>query len=191
MSDPYVILLRDGKKVDALTDAALRRAEKALGYPLTVRQGSYNPGGVAASGGTHDAGGVVDLMPWDWEKKVVALRAVGFAAWHRATVPGLWGEHVHAVLIDHPRLSPEAEAQVVLYLKKRNGLKSNLPDTDPGWTNTARYTVESFDADVARARIAEHVAAKQAKIAAKKSMVARLRGQIRVLREKMAGLPKP
>lgn len=189
MSDPYVILLRDGKKVDALTDAALRRAEKALGYPLTITQGSYNTT-VAASAGTHDGGGVVDLMPWDRDRKVAALRAVGFAAWYRPAVPGLWPAHIHSVLIGHAKLAPVAFRQVQAYLAGRNGLKDNGPDTDPGWTGGVRYTVESFAADMARARIAEHVAAKQAKIAAKKSVVARLRGQIRVLREKMAGLPK-
>ena len=181
--DPYVILLRDGKKVDALTDAALKRAEKRLGYSLTITQGSYNAGGVAASAGTHDGGGVVDLMPWDWQNKVTALRAVGFAAWYRPAIPGLWPSHCHAVLIGHAKLAPVAFRQVQAYLARRDGLKDNGPDSDPGWTNTARYTVESFKADAQRVRITERVTAK-------KSRIATLRDQIRALRAKRKALPK-
>lgn len=183
MSDPYVILLRDGKKVDALTDAALKRAEKRLGYSLTVTQGSYNAGGVAASAGTHDGGGCVDLMPWDWQNKVTALRAVGFAAWYRPAIPGLWPSHIHAVLIGHGKLAPVAFRQVQAYLARRDGLKDNGPDTDPGWTNMARYTVESFKADLQRASIAERVDKKQARRRT-------LREEIRALWAKRKALPK-
>ena len=148
--DPYAKLTRDGKTVDALTDGALKRAEARLGYPLTIVQGSYNVGKVAASAGTHDGGGVVDLMPWDHDNKVTALRAVGFAAWYRPAIPGLWAAHIHAVLIGHGRLAMSASAQVQQYLGRRDGLKNNGPDADPGWTNTARYTIEAFRNDALR-----------------------------------------
>ena len=117
------------KKVDNWTAAALREAERRLGYRLTLVQGSYNAGGVRQSAGTHDGGGVVDLLPWDWQHKVKVLRAIGFAAWYRPTVPGLWGAHIHAVLIDHGRLAPAARQQVVAYRAGRDGLKGNRPDT--------------------------------------------------------------
>jgi GH25 family lysozyme M1 (1,4-beta-N-acetylmuramidase) len=123
-------VLRDGRQVDWLTDAALKECERRLGYPLTVVQG-HNPGGVKASAGTHDRWGVIDLKPWDWERKVHVLRSVGFAAWHRPAIAGLWPEHIHAVLIDHPDLAPAAAAQVVSYRAKRDGLKGNAPD--PTW----------------------------------------------------------
>jgi GH25 family lysozyme M1 (1,4-beta-N-acetylmuramidase) len=119
------------KKVDWKTRAALEEAEARLGYPLTVVQGSYNAGGVSASAGTHDGGGVIDLLPWDWQRKVHVLRSIGFAAWHRPTIKGLWGEHIHAVMVDHGRLAPAAAQQVVAYRAGRDGLKSNLPD--PFW----------------------------------------------------------
>jgi hypothetical protein len=183
MADPYAIVLRDGKKVDALTDGALKRAEADLGYPLTITQGSYNEGGVAASAGTHDGGGVVDLMPWDRDRKVKALRAVGFAAWFRPAIPGLWPAHIHAVLIGHAKLAPVAFRQVQAYLARRDGLKGNGPDVDPGWTNVARYTVEAFKADVLREEL-------KARIARKRTKRQALRDQIDRLRNRLRGLPR-
>lgn len=125
---PYSIVLRDGKKVDAITDAALKSTEATLGYELTVVQGSYNAGGVDASAGTHDGGGVVDLLPWDYVNKIRALRRIGFAAWYRPEIPGLWGPHIHAVLIGNKKLAPVASRQVAAYLAGRDGLASNGPD---------------------------------------------------------------
>jgi GH25 family lysozyme M1 (1,4-beta-N-acetylmuramidase) len=122
---------RNPKRVDWKTRAALEEAERRLGYRLTVVQGSYNNGKVKASGPTHDGGGVVDLLAWDWRRKVRVLREVGFAAWHRTERPGLWGEHIHAVLIEHGRLDPSAAAQVVSYRAGRDGLKGNRVDDFP------------------------------------------------------------
>ena len=116
------------KKVDWKTRAALEIAERRLGYPLTVVQGSYNAGGVSQSAGTHDGGGVVDLLAWDWQRKVRVLRSIGFAAWHRPAIKGLWGAHIHAVMIDHGKLSASAANQVAAYRAGRDGLKSNLVD---------------------------------------------------------------
>src|SRR5438128_2912156 len=116
------------KTVDNLTAAALREAERLLGYPLTVVQGSYNKGGVSASAGTHDGGGVVDVLEWDHERKVRALRSVGFAAWWRPTLPGKWKGHIHAVLIGNEKLAPAAQRQVTAYRNGRDGLKGNLVD---------------------------------------------------------------
>lgn len=117
------------KTVDWKTRSALEEAERRLGYRLTIVQGSYNAGGVRQSAGTHDGGGVVDLLAWDWKRKVQVLRAIGFAAWYRPAVPGLWGAHIHAVLVDHGRLSASAAAQVAAYRAGRDGLKGNRVDT--------------------------------------------------------------
>ena len=152
-ADPYAIVVRDGKELDAFTEAAIERAEKILGRKIAVTQGSYNAGGVSASAGTHDGGGCVDVPAWDHVATVIALRAVGFAAWYRPAIAGLWPAHCHAVLIGHGRLAPVAARQVTAYLARRDGLKSNAPDIDPGWTNTARYTVQAFQADVERAKL--------------------------------------
>lgn len=146
--NPLAKLTRDGKTVDRMTDAALKAAERRLGYALTITQGSYNQGGVSASAGTHDGGGVVDLMPFDHDEKVKALRAVGFAAWYRPTIAGLWPAHIHAVLIGHPALAPSAARQVTAYLARNDGLASNNADVDPGWTNSARFDWDGFVADL-------------------------------------------
>lgn len=131
--DPYeIVTWHDGAvKVDRLTDAALKAAEKRLGYSLTLTQGSYNAGGVAASAGTHDGGGVVDLKAWDWQNKVRALRAVGFAAWHRPAITGLWPEHIHAVLIGNAKLSDAARSQISDYVRGLDGLASHRLDPFP------------------------------------------------------------
>lgn len=133
--DPYDrTTIRDGKTLDMLTHYALLTVEHRLGFrpgSLTVLQGSYNKGGVKASAGVHDGGGAVDLTPQDWQAKVHAMREVGFAAWHRPAIPGLWGEHVHAVLPGNKKLSPQARDQVTDYLRGRNGLADHAPD--PTW----------------------------------------------------------
>ncbi|CUR59406.1 putative Lysozyme [metagenome] len=119
------------KRVDWKTRAALEEAERRLDYRLTVVQGSYNNGRVKASGPTHDGGGVVDLLAWDWRRKVTVLREIGFAAWYRPARPGLWGAHIHAVLIEHGRLDASAAAQVVAYRAGRDGLKGGRSDDFP------------------------------------------------------------
>ena len=130
--DPYARTTHDGKPVDEITHQALLAAEKILGYPLTIVQGSYRAGnGPAASAGTHDGGGVVDLLSWDWENKVRALRTVGFAAWRRTPDQGRWREHIHAVLIGNQKLSPSAARQVESYKRHRDGLKGDGPDLFP------------------------------------------------------------
>lgn len=148
----YTLTTYDGKRVDALTAAALREAAHRLGYPLTVTQGSYNAGAVAASGGTHDGGGVVDLAPYDHDRKVATLRAVGFAAWYRTPSQGPWPAHIHAVLIGHGKLSPAARAQVDAYLAGRNGLANNGSDDGPRRYVHARYRWRRGAGRVARSR---------------------------------------
>jgi len=62
--------------------AKIKLAEKQLGYPLTIVQGSYHKG-VKSSKGTHDGGGCLDLAPFEWERKSRVFRKFGDAAWHR------------------------------------------------------------------------------------------------------------
>lgn len=128
---PYDRTTHDGRTVDWHTKAALQRAERILGYPLSITQGSYNRG-VSASAGTHDGGGVVDLREWDHPAKVRALRLSGFAAWYRSPAEGPWPGHIHAVLVDNRRLSNAAEDQADDFRNGRNGLANNGPDPHAG-----------------------------------------------------------
>jgi hypothetical protein len=153
MPRPYQLTSYDGKTVDWLTRAALEDTARRLGYDLTIVQGSYNAGRVAASAGTHDGGGVVDLAPWDWENKVRELRRTGFAAWYRPAIPGLWGAHIHAVLIGNRRLSPSAADQVAQYLAGYDGLASRGPDTGPREFVGNRYRWKRGTKRVGNARV--------------------------------------
>jgi uncharacterized protein YraI len=102
-----------------------------------VMQGGYNNGYVAASFGTHDGGGAVDLSVRDLETRMVlqreieplleALRTAGFAAWLRRENQLNPGSviHIHAIAIGDAEASAAARAQVdgeYGYLRGYNGL---------------------------------------------------------------------
>lgn len=140
MPKPYDLTTYDGNRVDELTKAALEATAKRLGYDLTITQGSYNAGGVAASAGTHDGGGVVDLVAYDYARKVLELRRTGFAAWYRPAIAGLWPAHIHAVLIGNAKLSSGARAQVAEYLAGYDGLKGDGRDQGPRQFLRNRFT---------------------------------------------------
>lgn len=92
-------------------------------FRTLLTQGSYNAGVVAASFGTHDGGGAVDIavrnsdyviMEDDIMPMLEALRIAGFAAWLRDT-----GElyenspiHIHAIAIGDIEASEIAQQQV-------------------------------------------------------------------------------
>ena len=123
---------RGRTNVDALTIACIERAESLGGHQFVVTQGSYQGGrGDVNSAGTHDGGGVVDLRWCGHARCILALRQVGMAAWHRTPRQGPWPDHIHAVVIGHPRLAASAARQVQSYLSGRNGLANNGTDDGP------------------------------------------------------------
>jgi len=122
-----------GYLFDDRTVAMVKYAEKLAGFKFDVSQGSYNKGGVAASAGTHDGGGVVDFSvkemdALDIRRMLKALKDTGFAAWHRRIRPGVWSAHVHAVAIGCPDLAPIAKRQVTAFDAGKDGLASNEKD---------------------------------------------------------------
>lgn len=143
--DPYALTEWDGETLDYMTVAALEAAKKEFGSDFGIMQGSHSHGSVAASGGTHDGGGVVDIsVPnGDWEGAVTAMRKIGFAAWVR-NVPGYGqagdGAHIHAVLIGNKELSPQAQIQVQSYLNNDDGLAGSRADD-----STREYVNNRFD----------------------------------------------
>jgi hypothetical protein len=131
---PSPVVFR-GFRADRRSTKMIEEAER-LGGPLTLTQGSYS-GGVSASAGTHNGGGVFDfsvrgLTLTQINRRVKALRRVGFAAWHRVPSEGDWPAHVHAVAVGCDDLSPSAERQVAALKRGRSGLASNRTDRHRG-----------------------------------------------------------
>ncbi len=125
-----------GKLMNTRTKAMLVEAERLLGVSLGVTQGSYNPGGVAGSAGTHDGGGALDIsvsgMTAATRTNVArVMRQVGFAAWVRTPAQGDWGYHIHAIALADPDLSSGARNQAGDYYLGYNGLANRAPDDGP------------------------------------------------------------
>lgn len=135
----------------ALLDHAqeLYRAEGGIIHLReSIMQGSYNPGGVSASFGTHDGGGALDIsvrqigsgsvLTGEIKPLLHALRLAGFAAWLRDFDELYQGSpiHIHAVAIGDAELSEAAQGQIdgtFGYFRGFNGLPQDtgipLPDT--------------------------------------------------------------
>ncbi|MEV0068980.1 MULTISPECIES: peptidoglycan-binding protein [unclassified Amycolatopsis] len=125
-----------GVTLNTRTKAMLVAAEGLLGRQLSLTQGSYNPGGVDASAGTHDGGGTFDvsvsgLSTATRTSVVKTLRQVGFAAWLRTPEQADWGYHIHAVAISDPDLSSGAQHQTGDYYLGLNGLAGRGADDGP------------------------------------------------------------
>ena len=133
-SKPYGRTTWNGQVIDNRTASALKWVQRKAGIPVVVVQGSYKAGnGAAASAGTHDGGGVVDVQTIHLtrQQRVRLMRwakRAGFAAWFR-NWPG--NVHAHWVLRGHRNLDPSAAAQVRSYDAHRDGLAGNA--YDPTW----------------------------------------------------------
>jgi hypothetical protein len=119
-----------------------------IDFRYAITQGSYNAGGVAASFGTHDGGGALDLSvrsPQDLsvltreiEPMIYALRVAGFAAWLREEDVFYPDSpiHIHAIAVGDAEASPAAREQVegvFGYLNGFDGLPPEYggPNPDP------------------------------------------------------------
>lgn len=127
---PAYVVFR-GHRADSRSVQMIAEAER-LGGPLRVTQGAYSTS-VGASGGTHAGGGVFDfsvkgLTRTQINRRVAALRRVGFAAWRRTPDEGPWPGHLHAVAVDCRDLSKPAAAQVQALTRGRDGLAADGPD---------------------------------------------------------------
>lgn len=120
-------------------------------------QGSYAGGGVAASAGTHDGGGAIDLAGQDAgmtqaDREVIrdAGRQVGIAMWIRSPSQSDWPWHLHGISVqpggkwDQGCVSSGAHGQVVDYYEGRNGLASGAADDGPRtWVGVTWETYQS------------------------------------------------
>ncbi len=130
-SNPYGHVWWRGFHLDNRTVSALEWVEKKSGQTIILTQGSYNPGGVSASAGTHDGGGTVDIRTIHLSRKkriqlMHWLKKAGFAAWYRK--PPVFPYHIHAVLLAHRTASAGAKAQMTSYLNHRSGLVGDAYD---------------------------------------------------------------
>jgi hypothetical protein len=165
--EDYIRVWVNGSQLDARTLAMLDHAQAlysaqggVIDFRLAITQGSYTGGALAASFGTHDGGGAVDLSVRsrvDWsvmggeiEPMIRALRVSGFAAWLRDT-----GElypdspiHIHAIAVGDRELSEAARAQIdgtFGYLRGFDGLPqpNGIPRPDRyGGPVICRWMVE-------------------------------------------------
>lgn len=128
-----------GKAVNAGTKALMRAANALVRSShfggetsdITMVQGGYNAGGVAASAGTHDGGGAFDLTPFNIKNRIKVFRLLGVAIWDRPTISGLWAHHLHGIVAGDGTASAAAKAQVSEYLAGGDGLRGTAPD--PNW----------------------------------------------------------
>jgi peptidoglycan hydrolase-like protein with peptidoglycan-binding domain len=134
-----------GVTINTRTKAMLLEAERLTGTTVSLTQGSYNPGGVDASAGTHDGGGAMDISVSGMSSTtrtnfIKALRQVGFAAWYRTPAQG-FAYHVHAEAISDPDLSSGAQHQTGDYYLGMNGLAGRGADDGP---SVAKVTWEEY-----------------------------------------------
>lgn len=147
--DPYDRTTFDGKPLDNATAAAFRKAEQMLGYRLSLLQGI---GGAVASAGTHIKGRAGDLTTYDADNKIRVLKLVGFAVWERDDLPGVWSEHLHAVLMfesftNDRGIAASALRQIGSYLRGRDGLANDGPDNRPWRPEPVEpFTLEEYRA---------------------------------------------
>lgn len=96
-------------------------------YAIDIFQGAYNPGRVAASAGTHDLGGVIDVLQGITleQRKVWAM--FGVMMFPRIPQYG-WrtGDHGHGVWHGCPHQTVSADRQVTNGIAGRDGLVSNI-----------------------------------------------------------------
>ncbi|CAF2409716.1 unnamed protein product [Rotaria sp. Silwood2] len=133
-----------GVMLNQRTIEMIQRAEVYMaqmgktGFQFSFSQGSYSSS-VAASAGTHDGGGAIDIRTSvvNNDKKtvdtmVVALRKAGFAAWSRGRVADSFenSKHIHAIAIGDAQASSGAKNQVASFKRGRNGLKGDGVDPD-------------------------------------------------------------
>lgn len=152
--EDYSRALVNGSQLNARTlvmldhAQALYREEGGLVvFRNAIMQGSYNPGAVSASFGTHDGGGALDISVRDpLDRRVLtaeiepmlrALRFAGFAAWLRDTDSLYPGSpiHIHAIAIGDAELSEAAGDQIdgtFGYLRGYDGLPRDdgIPQPD-------------------------------------------------------------
>lgn len=135
-----------GVTLNQRTIGMLLNAERILGAAFHITQGSYSTR-VAASGGTHSGGGAMDTNgPRGWSAAVRALRAAGFAAWHRTPSQGPWNDHIHSIALGDSSASPSAKRQMASFRRGGSGLGGGMAKGGAVTKQMARdMGIDTFD----------------------------------------------
>jgi hypothetical protein len=134
-----------GVRLNERTIRMLLNAERILGAVFHITQGSYSTR-VAASGSTHAGGGAMDTNgPRGWSAAVRALRAAGFAAWHRTPSQGPWNHHIHSIALGDTSASPAAKRQMASFRRGGDGLGGGMAAGGKVGRVLAAMGVKSYD----------------------------------------------
>jgi hypothetical protein len=98
---------------------------------ISIFQGCYNAGGVAASAGTHDGGGALDHEKGN-DAETIIWRECGVADWQRGSPEDTaFDDHNHGIWQGCPHVSSGADDQIDQYKAGCNGLSGWGPDQSP------------------------------------------------------------
>jgi hypothetical protein len=118
---------------------------------VDIFQYGYNAGGVKASAGTHDGGGVLDVNQYSWPELII-WRESGFWMWRRTPAQG-FSYHGHGVVKGCPHVSDGARYQISEGEHGRNGLANRRLDDGPDvhvptWKQAAAKYKQFIDVSV-------------------------------------------
>lgn len=112
-------------------------------------QMGYNKGGVAASAGTHDRGGAIDVAQYT-DDHLAVWRMFGVRMQRRTKAQG-FSPHGHGWPGGCPHMSSGLRYQESEWRAHRNGLISRGPVTGPGWTViTWQEAIAKYDPPTAK-----------------------------------------
>ncbi|MCA8921973.1 MAG: N-acetylmuramoyl-L-alanine amidase [Planctomycetes bacterium] len=136
VAGPYgsVQLNRRTKELLDRAKVIMRQKYRHEGFAFQLVQGSYNRT-VAASGGTHDGGGAIDVRTRGMSRTTVdhmvqSLRQAGFAAWSRGRGHDPFDPHIHGIALGDRQATRQAKSQVTDYRRGLNGLVNRAADPD-------------------------------------------------------------
>jgi hypothetical protein len=127
--DPDELIAWRGVVISRRDAAMVVVCEQELGYELSIIK-AYEAGESAVSASTHTGLGVLDLAPYDAQRKLKVLKKYS-AAYYRRTWQGPWSEHIHLCSFNQVGMDPLARAQIGDYQRGLDGLAGHNPDPDP------------------------------------------------------------
>lgn len=120
------ILWRGRRVCQCVIDAVTAAEKKGVKFPSgVIYQGGYNKGGVSASAGTHDRGGVLDTFSLS-NANIKTCSAIGL--WPNNRVPPAFIYHNHMLVFGCPHMASGLKFQESELRADRNGLANRGRD---------------------------------------------------------------